>query len=86
LRLSEIHKREVTTADGRKHLCPYVGPLHVSFEGRSCFAGALVIGQGVLLGSVPIDDMDLVISPADRKLRPNPENPNIPGAIVMRLQ
>ena len=28
---------------------------------RSCFVGALVLGDSVLLGAVPMDDMNLVI-------------------------
>jgi len=42
----------------------------------------MVIGEEVLLGAIPIEDMDLIIHPAQLKLMPNPENPNIPGAIV----
>jgi len=32
LNLKELYKRDVTTADGREHLCPYVGPIEVKFE------------------------------------------------------
>lgn len=78
----ELQKREVTTVDGKKHLCPYVGPVEISFEGRSCFTGALVLGDEILLGAVPMEDMDLVVIPAQRKVVPNPENPNIPSATV----
>lgn len=82
LELEELEKREVTTADGKKHLCSYVGPLQVRFENRSCFTGALVLGDTVLLGSIPMEDMDLVIHPLKRKLIVNPESPNIPAGIV----
>ena len=37
LRLEELEKREITTADGRKQLVPYVGPLQLSFANRNCF-------------------------------------------------
>ena len=50
LKLAELEKREVTTADGKKHLCSYVGPLVVNFGNRSCYTGALVLGATVLLG------------------------------------
>ena len=82
LGLSELQKREVTLASGEHSLCPYVGPIEVSFKGRSCFTGALVLGDEVLLGAVPMEDMDLVVSPAKRMVIPNPESPNIPGSIV----
>ena len=82
LGLSELQKREVTTANGDRLLCPYVGPVEVSFGNRSCFTGALVLGDEVLLGSVPMEDMDLVIAPAKRTIIANPANPNIPASIV----
>ena len=79
---SGVYEREVTTADGSKKLCQYVGPIEVRFDGRASFTGALVIGDQVLLGAVPIDDMDLVITPSTHTLAVNPESPNIPSAIV----
>jgi clan AA aspartic protease len=82
LQLPKLQEREVSTADGRKHTCPYVGPVEVTFENRSCFVGALVFGDEVLLGSVPMEDLDLVISPAKQSVTVNPESPNLPTAIV----
>lgn len=82
LKLDAIEQREVTIADGSKRLCPYVGPIEVRFDGRRCFTGALVLGDEVLLGAVPIQDMDLIITPSTRALVVNPESPNIPSAIV----
>ena len=49
LQLHEIEKREVTTANERRHVVPYVGPVQVRFANRTCFTGALVIGESVLL-------------------------------------
>jgi clan AA aspartic protease len=82
LKLEEADQREVTTADGSRHVVPYVGPVNVKFENRSCFVGALVIGDEVLLGAVPMEDMDLIVSPATRTLTVNPDSPNIPHALV----
>lgn len=82
LQLRELEKREVTIADGSKKLCPYVGPIKIQFENRSCFTGALVIGDSVLLGAIPMEDMDLVVQPALLRVTVNPANPNIPNAIV----
>ena len=84
LELEEIYKREVTTADGKKHLSSYVGPVEIKFENRGCFTGALVIGDEVLLGSVPMEDMDLIISPAKQTVVVNPESPNIPSSVVKK--
>ncbi len=82
LKLEELYKREVTTTDGKKHLAPYMGPVEVRFENRGCFTGALVFGDEVLLGAVPMEDMDVLISPAKQSLIVNPESPNIAMSIV----
>src|SRR5437588_8269148 len=82
LQLAEIDKREVTTADERRHVVPYVGPVQISFANRTCFTGALVIGESVLMGAVPMEDMDLVISPSGQTVTVNPKSPNIPSALV----
>lgn len=82
LQLKELEKREVTIADGSKKLFSYVGPIKIQFENRNCFSGALVIGDSVLLGAIPMEDMDLIIQPALLKVIVNPANPNIPGSIV----
>lgn len=83
LKLTEFEKREVTIADGTKKLVPYVGPIKINYKNRMCLTGALVLGETVLLGAIPIEDMDLVIHPAQLKLEVNPANPNIAGAVVM---
>jgi len=82
LDLEEIEKREVTTADGRVHTVPYVGPVQIRFENRSCFTGAPVLGDSVLVGAIPLEDMDLVVHPLTKKVSVNPESPNIPSMIV----
>ena len=82
LKLPELQQREVTTADGGKHMCSYVGPVEVTFDNRSCYTGAIVIGDEVLLGAVPMEDLDLVISPASQTVIVNPQSPNFPSAIV----
>ena len=63
---------------------PYVGPVKVTFGKRFCYVGALVIGDEVLLGSVPMEDMDLVVNPGRRSSRSIPPVPNVPHARVKR--
>ena len=77
LQLTVLETREATTADGSSHTVPYAGPVRVNFENRNCFVGALILGDGVLLGAVPMEDMDLVVLPKSLKLSVNPESPNI---------
>jgi clan AA aspartic protease len=82
LRLPKLQEREATTADGKRHVCPYVGPVEVTFKNRSCFVGALVFGDDILLGAVPMEDLDLVVVPAKQSIDVNPESPNLPAAPV----
>lgn len=86
LGLDELEKREVITADGNRHLVPYVGPISIKFANRNCYTGALVLGDEVLLGAVPMEDMDVLISPARQTLVVNPDSPNIASSIVKTLK
>ncbi|MCA6365199.1 MAG: clan AA aspartic protease [Bacteroidetes bacterium] len=83
LELTELEKREVTLADGKKQIVPYVGPVQINFENRMCFTGALVLGNTVLLGAIPMEDMDVLVHPLKQKLIVNPESPNIAAGLVM---
>jgi clan AA aspartic protease len=82
LQLETESMREVSVADGRNIEVPYVGPIKVSFGKRTCFVGALVLGDEVLLGAVPMEDMDLIVNPSRRELTVDPASPNIPHARV----
>lgn len=63
LRLQEQDKRDLWLPDGTRRLVPYSGPVQVEAAGRQCFVvGALVLGDAVLLGSIPLDDMELVVA------------------------
>lgn len=82
LKLETETLREVSVADGRKMNVPYVGPIKVSFGKRFCYVGGLVLGDEVLLGAVPMEDMDLVVNPGKREITVDPISPNIPHARV----
>ena len=78
LRLEQLEQRKVTTADGRRQDFSYVGPVQISFANRNCYVGALVMGAEVLLGAVPLEDMDVLICPRTQTLTVNP-NPKLRG-------
>ena len=82
LQLEEIDSKEVTLADGSKKLVPYVGPVELRFKNRVGFAVALVMGDQVLLGAIPMEDMDLVVIPKTRTLDINPNSPNFASSIA----
>lgn len=74
--------REVTVADGRRASVPCVGPIKLAFENRFCCVGALVLGDEVLPGVIPMEDMDLVVDPGRRMPTVDSANPNLPHARV----
>jgi len=82
LQLETIDRKEVTLADGTKKLVPYVGPIELHFKNRIGFAGALVMGDQVLLGAIPMEDMDLIIVPKTRTIDINPTSPNFASSIA----
>jgi clan AA aspartic protease len=82
LRLNESEKREATLADGSKKLVSYVGPLEIRFANRRCFVGAMVTGDEVLLGAIPMEDMDLIVRPMTREVLVNPAAPNIAMSVA----
>jgi clan AA aspartic protease len=82
LGLEEMDRKKVTVADGGKKFVPYVGPIEVRFKNRVGFTGALVLGDEVLLGAIPMEDMDLVVIPKTRTVDVNPASPNFATSVV----
>jgi clan AA aspartic protease len=82
LGLETLEQREVTLADGSRKLIPYVGPINLRFANRQCFVGALVMGDEVLLGAIPMEDMDLIVAPLRREVTVNPASPNVPSSLA----
>ena len=86
LLLDEQEKREITIADGSKHLVFYVGPVTVGFGKRRCFTGAMVLGTEPLLGAIPMEGMDLVVLPGTRTAAVNPASPNFASSVVKTVR
>lgn len=82
LQLDEQEKRPAVFANGNREVCSYVGPVKVQWNNRTSYTGAMVLGDEVLLGAIPIEDMDLIIHPAQLRLTVNPESPNFPTTVV----
>ena len=82
LGLDVLQEREVKLADGSCLSVPYVGPVIVQFKNRTGVMGALVLGDEVLLGAIPLEDMDLIVIPRTRTLDVNPNSPNIATTIA----
>jgi len=77
LQLESLEYREIILADGSSQSVPYVGPLQIRFKNRGGFTGALVMGDQVLFGAIPMEDMDLIVIPRSRSIDVNPASPNV---------
>lgn len=86
LALEELETREVTSADGSKRLVSSIGPVETAFGNRSCYTGAMVMGDEILLGAIPMEGMDLVVRPSSQDVVPNPKSPNIPASVAMGVR
>ena len=74
----QVQKRlEVTLADGSFRKCDYVGPVDIHFENRFACCHALVLpgADEVLLGVIPLEEMDVIIDPITQKLSVHPDRP-----------
>ncbi len=83
LRLTDLKQREVHLADGSRKLVRYVGPIKVEMMGRDCVTAAVVMGDQVLLGAIPMQAMDVIVHPRTEQVVPNPESPNVPSFLAM---
>jgi len=78
LQLDIIEKRKGQLADGRIVEYDVVGPIEVRFENRRCVVDAMVLpgDNELLLGAIPLEDMDVMVHPYRRELIVNPEHPH----------
>ncbi|MCH8109240.1 MAG: clan AA aspartic protease [Chloroflexi bacterium] len=86
LKLIELDTIRVETADGAFHNYRVMGIAEVEVQGRSSRVQVIELPRGArpLLGAVPLEEMDWHISPAERKLIPNPRSPDGPMLPLMR--
>jgi clan AA aspartic protease len=70
LGLDVVEERQATLANETKEMCKITEPVEIRWKNRSTAIPALVIsGNGeVLLGVIPLEDMDLIVDPTQQKL------------------
>ncbi|HEX8740763.1 MAG TPA: clan AA aspartic protease [Casimicrobiaceae bacterium] len=83
LKLGELSPREMRLADGSRRKVRYAGPVKVEMQGRNCFTGAIIMGDRLLLGAIPMEQLDVVVDPRGLRVIPNPENPNVQGSLAL---
>jgi clan AA aspartic protease len=69
-------RRVVQMADESTLEVDVVSPVTIVFENRETTTTALVLGDEVLLGAIPMQDMDVLIDPRNERLIVNPDHPN----------
>jgi clan AA aspartic protease len=77
LQLSTNERRKGELANGQIIEYDVAGPLEVKFKNRRCIVEAMVLpgDSEVLLGAIPLEDMDVLIHPQKQELIVNPEHP-----------
>jgi clan AA aspartic protease len=72
--------RRVRYADDRVEEIAWVGGINIEIRGRDAIVSALVgpPGSTALIGQIPLEEMDFVVDPKSRELRPNPRSPDAP--------
>lgn len=73
-----IEKRKAQMADGSIVEYEVAGPIEVHFKNRKAVCNAFVLSgdSEPLLGSIPMEEMDVLIDPRRQELLVNPEHPN----------
>lgn len=79
LDLPLIEEQVFRLADDSEIRGEVVGPVEIRFENRSTTVRAVVLpgAEEPLLGSIPLEDLDVVIDPKQQRLIVNPESPYI---------
>ncbi len=77
LQLPVVEKRKAHLADGSIVECDVVAPVEIRFKNRQTTCRAMVLpgNSEPILGSIPLEDMDVLIHPLRQELIVNPEHP-----------
>ncbi len=79
LDLPLIEKQFATLAGDTLIEVEIVGPVEVRFENRRTTVDAMVLPTAgeILLGAIPMEDMDVLVDPREQKLVVNPKHPYV---------
>jgi clan AA aspartic protease len=79
LDLAILERRKGQLADGSIVEYDVVGPIEVKFKNRRCVVDAMVLpgDNEMLLGAIPLEDMDILIHPHRQELIVNPDHPYV---------
>jgi len=76
LQFPVLDKKFRLLADGSRLECDIVGPVELRFKNRQTTVRAMVLpgDAEVLLGAIPMEDMDVLIHPLRQELIVNPDH------------
>jgi len=77
LQLAVVEKRKALLANNSIVECDVVAPVEIRFKNRRCSCSAIVLpgDAEVLLGAIPLEDMDVLVHPLRQELIVNPDHP-----------
>lgn len=79
LQIPVVDKKEVQLADGKWVKCDLVAPIEIRFINRhvaACSALVLPGDSEILLGAIPLEELDVLIDPVRQRLIVNPAHPD----------
>jgi clan AA aspartic protease len=84
LDLPVIEEQVAKLADDSEVRVELVGPVEIRFENRRTVCDAVVVPglTEILLGSIPMENLDVLIDPKRQMLIVNPANPNVPMTLL----
>ncbi|QEC41583.1 aspartyl protease family protein [Pseudobacter ginsenosidimutans] len=80
LQLPVQGKKNFTLGNGEIVSCDFVNNVEIRFKNRRCTANAFVLpgNSEPLLGTIPMEEMDVLVNPVRQDLTVNPEHPLYP--------
>ncbi|MEM9948569.1 MAG: aspartyl protease family protein [Cyanobacteria bacterium P01_D01_bin.36] len=86
LGLRILGQQGVEYADGRRVTVGVTEAILIECEGRQTTDEALVTGNGILIGQVILEKLDLLVDCRQQKLIPNPEHPDYPVSYILDVR
>ena len=85
LGLRILGQQGVEYADGRRETVGITEGLIIKCEGRQTFDEAVVTGNGILIGQVILEKLDLHVDCRQQRLIPNPKSPDYPLSYILTV-
>lgn len=84
LDLRKVDEQSVILGDGTRRTVDVVGPIELRFQNRRCTLDALVLpnNNDVLIGALPLEELDVLIDPRKQTIVVNPESPDRASSIL----